>query len=367
MKHLAKTTEKPKQSRIISLDITRAIAVFLVVLCHATEAIYSTGALTEGSDQPFAIVTFTLGRMGVPFFLFITGALVLKKQIDTDDDVLKFYKKSLLPLVIISVVWVIIYNLFFLISGQGDDVTIEKVIREIFFVKEMPYEHMWYMPTIIGMYIGLPFIAKIVKSFSNRSLIIPAAIAFFTFFIIPFINLLLAITGASDKALSPSLDLSFLGATFGLYILVGYMLTNIKAKVSSVWLLTVALLSFIITFLVQLVSRSPQSYTLYSVWYNFPFLLICSACLFYSINHVSYAKLNKRFLAFITFVSKASLAIFFVHIITQSLLMQYISPLEIASSAKLLILLVANLCGSIIICYVLSKIKFLSKWVLRIK
>ena len=38
----------------------------------------------------FRIIFFTVGRLGVPIFLFLTGALTLKKQIDTDEDVLKF-------------------------------------------------------------------------------------------------------------------------------------------------------------------------------------------------------------------------------------------------------------------------------------
>lgn len=71
------------------------------------------------ASQIFRITFFTIGRLGVPIFLFLTGALTLKKQIDTDEDVLKFYKKNLIPLLITIEIWNVFYNLFSLIMNKN--------------------------------------------------------------------------------------------------------------------------------------------------------------------------------------------------------------------------------------------------------
>lgn len=88
--------------RIQSFDIARSFAIICVVLCHSIEFAYSNVYylnLSENS-QIFRIIFFTISRLGVPIFLFLTGALILKKQIESDDDILKFYKNNLLPLFI---------------------------------------------------------------------------------------------------------------------------------------------------------------------------------------------------------------------------------------------------------------------------
>ncbi len=65
------------EQRIPWLDYARAIAILLVVLVHATENLYSMKAevlmAMSGPSFLFALTTFTLGRMGVPLFLFPDG------------------------------------------------------------------------------------------------------------------------------------------------------------------------------------------------------------------------------------------------------------------------------------------------------
>lgn len=46
-------------------------------------------------------VTFTIGRLGVPLFLLLSllsGALLLRKSINDDNDLVNFYKRSLLAM-----------------------------------------------------------------------------------------------------------------------------------------------------------------------------------------------------------------------------------------------------------------------------
>lgn len=66
--------------RIGFLDVVRTVAIFLVILNHCTETVYhlnydSMIAFSKGV-RLFALSNFTLGRVGVPLFLFLTGYLV---------------------------------------------------------------------------------------------------------------------------------------------------------------------------------------------------------------------------------------------------------------------------------------------------
>ena len=76
------------KKRRIELDIARTIAIICVVLCHASEAIYKPNSNMWGtlSDQSklFFIIVFTIGRIGVPIFIFLTGTLILNKKFQKD-------------------------------------------------------------------------------------------------------------------------------------------------------------------------------------------------------------------------------------------------------------------------------------------
>ena len=366
--------EVARKKRIISYDIARTLAIFLVVLCHATELTYTIyfkqPELVGGATKIIASTLFTLGRLGVPLFLFLTGALVLKKQINEDDDVLAFYKKNLLPLVIVNFSWVIIYNIFFLLNGHSDYVSCENIIKEALFMKVVPIMNMWYIPMIVGIYIGIPFVAKIVKIFSRKSLSIGALVVFVACFVFPFIRFLLS-TGGIMLEHQPvfTLDLSFLGGTYGLYIIIGYWATSSKNTkvVKPLELMIGAIAAFLTACAWQVFTKSPGSHSEYSIWYDCPFLLVAGACIFILINRINFSRISKKATNVITFISRASLAIFFVHIILETILADIMAPLQIFMLAKFAMLLIASFGGSILICYVLSKSKLLSKYVLLIK
>ena len=69
--------------RIQWLDAMRAFAALTVILCHCVENIYrlTPEVMVHFSLRSvvFAFASFTLGRIGVPLFLFITGYLLLDR------------------------------------------------------------------------------------------------------------------------------------------------------------------------------------------------------------------------------------------------------------------------------------------------
>lgn len=140
-------------NRIVKLDIARTFAILCVVLCHCSEMIYTQQSVKAAelgiSSRIFMFGTFTIGRLGVPIFLYLSGILLLKKTIDSDEDIFKFYKNNLFPLFVVNEIWVILYKLYgvFVLNEKfifGD------LIRELLLLKNSTMVNMWYMPMIIG-------------------------------------------------------------------------------------------------------------------------------------------------------------------------------------------------------------------------
>ena len=104
-------------NRIYWLDICRSIAIASVVLCHVVENVYPlTLDYMEKIDiytKLFIFSMFTVGRLGVPLFLFITGYLLLKGEMQYgSEECLYFWKNKLVTLLGTTEIWIVIYNIF---------------------------------------------------------------------------------------------------------------------------------------------------------------------------------------------------------------------------------------------------------------
>lgn len=197
------------KKRIQSFDIARTFAILCVVLCHSVEYAYKDVNYMSLTPiyQIFRIIFFSIGRLGVPIFLFLTGALTLKKQIENDEDVLKFYKSSLLPLFITIEIWNILYNIFnYLITRKFDFIVL---LQNLLFLKQVDMTSMWYMPMILGVYLAIPFICRIVKTFTIETIKFPMIIVFITNILLPSVNVVLYILKLQQSNII--LNLSFMG------------------------------------------------------------------------------------------------------------------------------------------------------------
>ena len=135
--------EDNHNKRLINLDIARTFAIMCVVLCHSIQCIYKFNMQTWNtfslSSKSFMIISFTIARIGVPIFLCLTGALTLRKNFEEPAEIKKFYKKNLIPMIIVTEVWIILYNLYFYIfnssSGSQDiKLQLKELIKNIFFI-----------------------------------------------------------------------------------------------------------------------------------------------------------------------------------------------------------------------------------------
>ena len=226
-------------------------------------------------------------------------------------------------------------------------------------MKSSIFGHMWYMPMIIGMYIFLPYVSIIVKKFKFKEMLVPLIITFIVSFALPNLKQALIILGFSSEYITSIINMSFSGYQFGFYIIIGYyiynykLLKNIKAK--TLWMIFT--LSLIITTLFQVLCFSV--YSDYRVSYDFAGIFVSSLCLFEIMCRITDEHKKQIF----EYISKISLSIFFVHRPLFFILNKIIVfPCSIV--LNIIIYYIIVLLFSILIIKVLSKNKFLKKYLL---
>ncbi len=357
--------------RIIKLDIARSFAILCVVLCHCCDNAYYFNQSIKISElgmtsRIFMVATQTIGRLGVPIFLMLSGTLLFKKIINDEKDIIRFYKNNLLPLFIVNEVWVVLYQLFN-VFVMKEDFVIDDFIKELLLFKNSPMSNMWYMPMILGVYIGVPFVAVIVKKFPIR-IIAPVMGAIFIFsYVVPMLNTISKIYNFR-QTYGSDIYIPYMGAAYGLYMLLGYYIynnRNIRLKNSA--LVLISLCSYAITLYVQLYSSGSSSYYFYKVWYDFPFLLICSACIFALFCRIDDNRISAAASSIFTYISRISMGIYFVHILIILFKKEYIGQIGNSLSLDMITAFIITAIISIAVVSILSRIKFFARYMFLIK
>ena len=211
------------KDRIIWLDYARMIAIICVVITHTTETVFNLNAetLMQFSElRRISIISiFTIGRMGVPIFFFLTGYLLLDREYPREK-YKAFLKNNFCCLLLTTTIWIVVYNIFNVIFFDTP-FNIVKFLKSLLFVQDKIMSHIWYMYKILGIYLFIPFVANALRNTDIKVLCVPLLIAFVYLFIVPDINIWLKATG--KEIISPLIDVSFSGNCYGFIILLGYL------------------------------------------------------------------------------------------------------------------------------------------------
>ena len=175
-----------------SIDFIKFIAIFLVVINHCINSMYPIGMGEMGDwgtfSTLFGYTLATIGRAGVPLFIFCSGYLLLHRDYSSRELRVRFWKHNLLTIVLCWEIWIVIYNLFLLFYDPAEVKGVGDVILQMLFLRHVPMSHSWYMPMIIGIYIFLPFVAMIVQKVSDREMMWIMLFVYAMCCIVPSIN-----------------------------------------------------------------------------------------------------------------------------------------------------------------------------------
>lgn len=288
-----------------------------------------------------------LGRYGVPVFLLISGALLLGR----DENIIIFYKKRIVrigcPL------------LFFI------------VIAYIFNIYPNLFVAFWYCWMILGAYLAIPFINKIILNSTIREI---------EYFLLIFISSSMFYQIMHALNIDFALDLNFFITPIS-YLILGYYLSRKEFNISSNHIVTISFILFLISTALKI--KFGNFFDIYPVAgmyssLDFGILEVIQAGSLFLLVRFIYGDVNgillkiknilkqKTVNGMILSISKASYGMYLVHML---FLKQYFRPmaksLELNNSQMLLYSLGIFLflfVSSWLITVILSKIPYLNKF-----
>lgn len=359
-----------EKERILFLDYLRVLAIICVLLCHSTQAVY----VSEYGFEPdylkslsvqskyMLLTLFSCGRIfGVPIFLMITGNLLLGKEYN-DEKIVRFWKNNWLHLVICTMIWFLIYDLFLLIRHEQNFLP-QDIIRDMLFLHKVNFVHVWYMPMIIGFYLLIPFVSNAILAVKNSKIMLfPIIFVFYLGSIIPFINLYILMYG--KDMFESQINLGYSGGIYGLYILLGYYYK--KDWKLGKWQKTVLLLIVLmsVTISVLLINKMMNANLVVDLWYDSPVVIIGSVVSYILAMQIKYpSKITNA----VIWLSRYSFAVYLIHMLIKCIVLEYITGLKINKPMQVVVLEIVMLTGGYAIAFLISKIPKVGKYILYIK
>ncbi|RZL41173.1 MAG: hypothetical protein EOP00_25350 [Pedobacter sp.] len=286
------------------LDNLRVIATISFILLHVAAPLLLR--YTNLSSLNWSIANFydSLVRFCVPVFVMITGALLLTKDYELGN----YFKKRVARIIYPSLFWMIIYSIHaLLILKNGFKLPFFDMltISSSKFGYKTTY-HFWYVYMIIGLYLLIPLLSKLIRNATQKEILY--------FLTIWFLVVSLAHPIFNDYL--PTFNLKYFGGFVG-YLILGYYLSsknfantkNIRIISLSIFLFGVLLTALGTYFL----STYKGHFTADLYTYFSPNIIIAAISLFLFIKHINIT--NNKLLSVRSKINKHSFGIYFVHVL----------------------------------------------------
>lgn len=169
----------------IPVDLIRTVAIVGVILLHAANdlTVQQMGQL-EIVRWVTVDIYQSLGRIGVPLFVMLTGVLLL--QPSKNESISVFFKKRWSRLGLPFIFWGAAYFAYdFFVLHQA--ITTNAIIQGIL---TGPYYHFWYLYMLFGLYLLTPILRILLAHSDNKIMKYFTILWFLGASIIPFAGLL---------------------------------------------------------------------------------------------------------------------------------------------------------------------------------
>jgi surface polysaccharide O-acyltransferase-like enzyme len=298
------------RGRSVYIDLIRTVAMVAVLLLHASgQWVITSQEMSQLNNLEiirWSVVDVyqSVGVMGVPLFLMLTGALLL--QPEKDESLRVFFKKRWARIGLPSLFWFAAYFAWdFLV--QNIPFTASAIVQGIL---NGPYTQMWYLYVLAGLYLLTPifrvFIAhadqNLVKYFVILWVLGVAIIPFFTLFTIFQLNSnVFAITGY-----------------IGFFVLGTYLSTvEMRRSTLSLFIILGVALTAISTYVLAATVGGTEMY--FFQQYFSPTIILASVMLFLLLLTVKPPSVQKenslsKVHKLIKVISENTLGIFFIHV-----------------------------------------------------
>ena len=153
------------QVRNWNLDLAKALAMLLVVMQHAW-------SMLDLDNPELGLLCGdyrAVSTIGVPLFVFVSGALLLSRK---SDSLLLFYKKRFIRLLIPFFLFALVMYVISLLMGKyewwnGKIITAVLQFIPSLFENKINVMH-WFVHMLLFLYLLTPFIQRILVTLSQR-------------------------------------------------------------------------------------------------------------------------------------------------------------------------------------------------------
>ena len=368
--------EQTAKKRILYLDAARCLAVLLIALNHAVNRTWDNyndvplefaeiGKLSTLLKASLTVAS----HLGVPLFLMITGALLLRRRFETREDLRHFLLHNWLRLLITAEIWFFLgywfqalLNPAYTIREQGIDAMLRGCVKTLLFLDQLRFDSMWYVPMILTVYLMIPVLAVFLRQRQLRPALLPAALLlFWTSMLYPAINAWLRMFGRGGYTNYPYYSNLF--SMYLLYVLAGWGIAEGGLRrLPGKGLICGTIMSFLLCTALQFLAYSRSAHLLE---YASPGILLTAALLFECFRR--YAESLRRWEKPLDAVSRSAFALYLLHVYPLAVLTWFCDLSAWPHTAKVLLLEIAPLALSGLIIRPLAKIPLFRKYVFLIK
>lgn len=156
----------PPSAKFAFADFMRLTGAMAVVLSHSASTVEKEWGTIPMHEWWAANLFCSSLHWGVPAFLMLSGSLLLKGN--PDEPWQTFLQKRFHRVLYPFIGWAIVYGLYngIQVVWGWKQMPAEEWIKMI--VSGMPYYHMWFMSSILGLYLLTPMFRKLVHYGSQK-------------------------------------------------------------------------------------------------------------------------------------------------------------------------------------------------------
>ncbi len=293
-------------ARQINPDIVRAVAIVMVILLHLSSPLVSNFNGTPPAGWWIANAIDSFCRPCVPFFLLLSGYFLLDPS--RDESAQTFFSKRVRRVVLPFLVWDVIF-IGWNIATQGKTYTVWTALKAI--IQGRIYFHLWYVYTLIGLYLVTPILRVYVRAASKRNLTYFVALWALATGLIPLLNRLMGF----DQGINFVVTTGFAG-----YFIAGPLLRDVRVKPNRLWLLVmIYLLGCAATMFAnyRLTADHHGQLDQFFFQYTSPAIIVMALSGFVLLNSLPFERLlakAHRLRALIVSVGTMSLGIYLIHV-----------------------------------------------------
>ena len=160
----SENVEVSPQNRVLYLDVIRVVAIFCVILIHVSLGDVYGDKLTS-FDWLISNVFGAFVRTCVPLFVMASGALLL--DVRKTESLQTFFRKRFARVLIPFLVWSMFYY-WWRSYIHSEMLTPDEML--LMFLAGNVYTHLWFIYTIIGLYLVTPILRVFVRAAQKTDL-----------------------------------------------------------------------------------------------------------------------------------------------------------------------------------------------------